>query len=112
MNVTRAHIMGWAALAVAAAALIIDVAGDEPAQATPAPAVSAPVNDGWQPAAGNLWPGTDLYFGRHEKMYRGQIAQFVKTDQGEAAVLVKDGQVVQVILRKDIATRDFWVRAE
>jgi hypothetical protein len=107
MKITRAHILGWTALAAASTALIIDT--DKP-EAAPAPAAAAPADDGWRIAAGNLAPGMGLYFGRHDKIYRGLIMKFVDTPHGEAAVLLKDGRL-EVMLRKDIAIRDFWVRA-
>jgi hypothetical protein len=107
MKITRAHILGWTALAVAAAVLIIDTGKPE---AAPPPVAAAPADDGWRVAAGNLAPGMGLYFGRHDKIYRGLIMKFVDTPHGEAAVLSKDGQL-EVMLRKDIAIRDFWVRA-
>jgi len=108
LKVTRAHILGWIALAIAAAAVL--TTGNEP-EAKPEPVAVVAAKPEWLPAAGNLWPGTRLYFGQHDKLYRGQVDGFIATPQGEAAVLVKDGQV-EVMLRKDIAIRDFWVRAE
>ena len=112
MNITRTHIIGWAVLAVAAVTIALDAMKTEPVAApAPAPVAAAPADDGWRVAAGNLAPGVHLYFGRHDKIYRGQVAEFVDTPKGEAAVLMKDGQV-EVMLRKDIAIRDFWVKAE
>lgn len=115
MKITRTHIIGWTGLIVAAAAITLDFAGKpEPAnsQAAPATVFAPPADDGMLQAAGNLHPpGKHLYFGRHEKIYRGQIIDFVRTPEGEAAVIMKNGNI-ELMLRRDIASRDFWVRAE
>ena len=106
MTTIRSHI-----LALAAATLLAAGCGQQAQpQAKPQP-VKAQANpdDGWRIAAGNLAPGKGLYFGRHDKIYRGLIMRFVDTPHGEAAVLLKDGRT-EVLLRKDIAIRDFWVR--
>lgn len=109
MKITRAHIMGWIALAIAGAALVAEFSGQpEPAAAE---VKSVPAKPLFVIAAGNLWLGTKLYFGQHDRIYRGQIVEFIDTPQGEAAVLMKDGKT-EVLLRKDIAIRDFWVQAD
>lgn len=102
MTTIRAHILTLAAVALLAAGC-----GQQP-QPPPVKAQASP-DDGWCVAAGNLAPGKGLYFGRHDKIYRGLIMRFVDTPHGEAAVLLKDGRT-EVLLRKDIAIRDFWVR--
>lgn len=97
---------------VLAGALIAEVLqSDQPVAAPSAPAVTQAPDGGWQPAAGNLWPGTRLYFGQHEKMYRGEIVRFVETSSGEAVVLINDG-TIEVVRRQFIVHGDFWVRRE
>lgn len=109
MKITRAHVMGWIALAIAGAALVAEFT--EPEAADVKPVVVQPAKPMFVIAAGNLWLGTKLYFGQHDRIYRGQIVKFIDTPQGEAAVLMKDGKT-EVLLRKDIAIRDFWVQAD
>lgn len=109
MIITRTHVLGWISLAIAATALLTTGRESE-AKPEHAPVLMAAVKAEWLPAAGNLWKGTRLYFGQHDRVYRGQIVQFVDTPKGEAAVLIKDGNT-EVMLRKDIAIRDFWVKA-
>lgn len=102
--------LAGASIVFAASVVGLIAAAPKAKPVQPAPAQVAQID--MKPAAGNLWPpGGHLYFGRYDQIYRGQVIEFVDTPQGQAVVLRK-GITTEILLRKDIAIRDFWIRRD
>lgn len=91
-----------AALALAAAAMLIGwLAGDvlfwRQAHAAD-----------WRPARATIHSGDELYRGR-ERAYIGRVVRVVWTPSG-SAVIVRRGRCEVQLLRREVASGDYWIR--
>lgn len=71
----------------------------------------SPPQSPWRLAGGNMYIGSELYFGEHDRIYRGRIVDFIDTPKGEVVVVAKKGKV-EMIPRRTIVLMDFWVKVE
>ena len=63
---------------------------------------------GWREARATVHAGAELYLGR-ERAYVGRVVRVVGTPRG-SAVVVQRGRELSVILRREIASGDYYVR--